>query len=70
MDTPTIITLVALILAIGAVIALMIVRRLNGKTNCSCGCGGCAMRDMCHSKKTPDKQEGIEEKEQLPKEEK
>ena len=57
MDAPTIITLVALIITIGAVIALMIVRRLEGKRDCSCGCGGCAMRDMCHSKDGAKKEE-------------
>ncbi len=37
-----------------AVILLIVIRMVKnkraGKSSCSCGCGGCAMRDMCRSK--------------------
>ena len=51
-NLPTIITLAVTALLLGAIIAIMIVRRKKGKTGCSCGCSGCAMRDMCHSQET------------------
>ena len=35
-----------------AVVVTMIVNKKRGKSTCSCGCGGCAMRDMCHKEKT------------------
>ena len=39
---------------VAAVIALIVVKMIkdkkNGKTSCSCGCGGCPMSDMCHKK--------------------
>ncbi len=28
-----------------------IIDKKNGKSSCSCGCSGCAMKDTCHSKK-------------------
>ncbi len=50
MDLPTIIALVVLGLIIGGVVAMLIIDKKKGKSTCSCGCGGCAMREMCHSK--------------------
>ena len=39
--------------AIGAIFALIvaseIINKKKGKTSCSCGCGGCAFKDQCHS---------------------
>ena len=39
---------------IAAILALIVVRSIinkkKGKTSCSCGCGGCAFKDSCHSK--------------------
>ena len=39
--------------AIGAVFALIVAKEIinkkKGKTSCSCGCGGCAFKDQCHS---------------------
>ena len=49
-NLPTIIALILTVVVLGGVIAMMVIRRKKGKTSCSCGCGGCAMRDVCHSK--------------------
>ena len=39
--------------AIGAIFALIVAKEIinkkKGKTSCSCGCGGCAFKDQCHS---------------------
>lgn len=48
-NLPTIIALILTVAVLGGVIAMMVIRRKKGKTSCSCGCGGCAMRDVCHS---------------------
>lgn len=31
-----------------AIIVKGVINRKNGKSSCSCGCGGCAMADVCH----------------------
>lgn len=31
-----------------AIIAREVRNAKKGKSTCSCGCGGCAMRNMCH----------------------
>ena len=36
---------------VGLIVYKMIKDKKNGKTSCSCGCGGCPMSDMCHKKK-------------------
>ena len=51
-NLPTIIALILTVAVLGGVIAMMVIRRKKGKTSCSCGCGGCAMRDVCHSQKS------------------
>ncbi len=46
-------TLIALFVA-GVFLAIVIreIRnRKQGKSSCSCGCSGCSMSDICHSKK-------------------
>ncbi len=48
MNIPTIIGLVAIALVVGAIIAKAIINKKNGKSGCSCGCGGCANREFCH----------------------
>jgi hypothetical protein len=51
MEWPTI--LVATVVA-GIFIAIVvcgIINKKKGKGGCSCGCGGCAMKDSCHSNK-------------------
>lgn len=48
-NLPTIIALILTVAVLGGVIAMMVIRRKKGKTSCSCGCGGCAMRGVCHS---------------------
>jgi len=32
-----------------AIVLKMIRDKKNGKSSCSCGCSGCAMKDSCHS---------------------
>ena len=36
---------------VGLIVYKMIKDKKNGKTSCSCGCGGCPMSDMCHKQK-------------------
>lgn len=50
MGWPTIVALVIIVLIVGGLIAKLIVDKVKGKSSCSCGCSGCAMKDMCHSK--------------------
>ena len=61
-NLPTIIALVATAIVLSGVIAVMIVRRKKGKTSCSCGCSGCAMREMCHSNEKSKSQKANDEK--------
>ena len=46
---------VIVIAVIAAILALIVVRSVinkkKGKRSCSCGCGGCAFKESCHSKK-------------------
>lgn len=49
MGWPTIIALIVLVLIVGGLIAKLIIDKVKGKSSCSCGCSGCAMKDMCHS---------------------
>ncbi len=51
MDWPTIVVLSVIALIVLAIVIKLIINKRQGKTSCSCGCGGCAMRDMCHSQK-------------------
>ena len=51
---PTIIVISVVLLIASAIITKMIINKKQGKTSCSCGCGGCAMREMCHSSKSED----------------
>ena len=46
---------IMILLVIVGVVALIIVKIINdkrkGRSSCSCGCGGCAMKGTCHSAK-------------------
>ena len=45
------IIVIAVIVSILALIAVRsVINKKKGKTSCSCGCGGCAFKDSCHSK--------------------
>lgn len=46
----SIIVLLAVVAIVTLVIAKMIRDKRRGKSSCSCGCGGCAMKDTCHAK--------------------
>ncbi len=48
MNAPTIIIAAIVALIFIAIVVSEIRKRRNGKGGCSCGCGGCAMRDACH----------------------
>ncbi len=46
----TLIVCAVLIALVAAVIVFMIRNRKKGRGSCPCGsCGGCAMKDFCHS---------------------
>lgn len=46
------IVVAAIVAAVLAVIIVKMIRdKKQGKTSCSCGCGGCPMRDTCHGDK-------------------
>lgn len=47
----TIIVSIILMAVIAVVIAAMVKNKKEGRSSCSCGCGGCAMKDSCHSVK-------------------
>ena len=36
-----------------AIVRKMIRDKKKGKSSCSCGCSGCAMKDMCHTQNAP-----------------
>ncbi len=40
--------LLLLAAAVALIIYRMIKNKRQGKSTCSCGCSGCAMRDICH----------------------
>ena len=43
--------ILGIIVAVVAVIVIKgIINKKNGKTSCSCGCEGCALKNSCHSK--------------------
>lgn len=46
---PTIIVAALVAAALVAIAVNGIRNKKKGKTSCSCGCGGCAMKDSCHS---------------------
>ncbi len=48
---PTIIISSLIGLTVVAIIVKGIMDRKNGKSSCSCGCQGCAMKDSCHNNK-------------------
>ena len=50
MNWPSIIILASIIAAVVAIIIRGIIRKKQGKSSCSCGCGGCALQDTCHKK--------------------
>lgn len=45
----TIIVFLVVALVVGLVIFKMVSDKKKGKSSCSCGCGGCPMKDSCHS---------------------
>ena len=47
--TITVGVIVAAVLAL--IVRKMIRDKRNGKVSCSCGCGGCPMRESCHKEK-------------------
>jgi hypothetical protein len=51
MNAPTIIVLGIVVAVFVAIVAREIIKKKKGESSCSCGCGGCAFRDSCQSKK-------------------
>lgn len=47
-NLPTIITASIVAIIFVSIIAKGIINKKNGKSSCSCGCSGCASRDICH----------------------
>lgn len=45
----TIIVFLVVAFVVGLVIIKMVKDKKAGKKSCSCGCGGCPMKDSCHS---------------------
>ena len=48
----TIVVLAVLIAVLTAIAVKFIRDKKNGKGLCSCGCSGCASKDICHAQKT------------------
>ena len=51
MDWPTIIVAAVVAGIFIAIVVRGIINKKKGKGGCSCGCGGCAMKDSCHGAK-------------------
>ncbi|MBQ3109866.1 MAG: FeoB-associated Cys-rich membrane protein [Clostridia bacterium] len=47
----TIVVSAILIIIVSLIIYKQIKNKKEGKSSCSCGCSGCAMSEVCHSKK-------------------
>ncbi len=45
----TIVVLLILVAVVSLVIIKMIKDKKSGKKSCNCGCGGCPLKDSCHS---------------------
>lgn len=58
MNLPTIIVAAIVAVVFVAVIAVQIRNKKQGKTSCSCGCGGCALRESCHGAKNNTSENG------------
>ena len=52
MNWPTIIVAAVIAAVFVAIVVSEVRKRKSGRGGCSCGCGGCAMSDVCHAKKT------------------
>ena len=51
MDWPTFFVATIVVGVFAAIVVRLMINKKNGKGSCSCGCGGCAMKDSCHSAK-------------------
>ena len=51
LNLPTIIVGLIVLIVVIAIIARLVYNKKQGKPGCSCGCSGCAMKEMCHNKK-------------------
>ncbi len=50
MNLPTIIVTALIAVIFLFIIIKGVINKKRGKSSCSCGCGGCAMSEICHSK--------------------
>ena len=51
MNAPTIIIAAIVAAVFVAIVVNEIKKRKSGRGSCSCGCGSCGMKDICHQKK-------------------
>ena len=47
----TIIISIALIAVIASILTHIVRRKKQGKSSCGCGCGSCAMKESCQTKR-------------------
>ena len=47
----TIIITLALIAVIASILTHIVRRKKQGKSSCGCGCGSCAMKESCQTKR-------------------
>ena len=52
MDWPTVLVAAVVGAIFVAIVVRIVINKRNGKSSCSCGCGGCAMKDSCHGSKS------------------
>lgn len=50
-NAATILVAAVVLAVLCAIVYKMIRDKRQGKVSCSCGCGGCPMRDACHKGK-------------------
>ncbi len=52
MTWQTYVVLAIVVIIFAAIVIKGVINKKNGKSSCACGgCGGCANKDFCHSKK-------------------
>ena len=61
MNIPTLIALLIVAIIFVAIVANEIKKRKSGQGSCSCGCSGCGMADVCHSRQNSRKTDGEKE---------
>ncbi len=52
-NLPTILVALVILTVCTLIIVKMIRDKKKGKSGCSCGCSGCAMKELCHTQNVP-----------------